>query len=98
MKIEITTPEVTVFSGTARRDGRPFSIRLQEGWADTGKAYLERFELVLRDDQQPYAPGTYKLSKDSIYVDRNRRLAISPRLVPATPATAAVVNSEKKAS
>lgn len=98
MKIEIKSTEVTVFSGTTRKDGRPFSIRRQEGWCDTGKAYPERVELVLKDDQAPYPVGNYVLAKDSIYVDRNARLAISPRLVPATPATAAVVNSEKKAS
>lgn len=98
LKFEIKAATVETLNVTRKRDGQQFTLRKQEAWIDTGKAYPQRVELTLDRDQGPYPPGEYVLSGDSIYVDRNGRLAINPRLIPANPVTAHAVNQEKKAS
>ena len=56
------------FAHTLSRDGKPAK-------------YPTRCELVLPDDGQAFAPGTYSLAPQSVYVDRYGNLALSPKLV-----------------
>lgn len=86
---------ITVHSGEARsinytnkRTGQPATLRVQTAYAhivnEQGETapYPEKFEVTLRDGQSPYAPGDYTLHPSAIYLDRDGRLAVAPRLVP----------------
>lgn len=44
--------------------------------------YPEKSELMLDGDEAPPRPGDYTLSPASLYVDRQGRLAVAPKLVP----------------
>jgi Helix-destabilising protein len=47
----------------------------------------DKFEIVLpKGITEPHKPGMYTLHPSAIYVDRNGRLVVSPRLVPVPAA------------
>lgn len=48
-----------------------------------------KFEIVLDKDQAPYPKGNYTFSPSAVYLDRNGRLAISPRLIAVPPSKSA---------
>lgn len=93
--IKILSPEAKSIEWGAKPGREAGSMRVQEAWFFTvdrdGKAapFPEKVEVVLdratdsRPAQPPYAPGDYTLHPSAIYVDRNGRLAIAPRLTPA---------------
>lgn len=82
LKIEVKTNQVETFSGISKKTGNPFSISKQEGWLHGKDAYPVKLELMLKDENKPYQTGFYRLDIDqSIYLDRNGRLSISPVLV-----------------
>ena len=95
--IRITVAQTTVkeLKGTSAKTGKPYELRFQTGYAHTqdkdGNAppYPEKFEMSLERDQQPYAPGEYTLHPSAVYIDRDGRLAISPRLTPVKSPSAA---------
>lgn len=90
--IEITSSETENVSGTSNRTGKPYSFKKQTAYLHVfGQDYPDKTELILDDAQVAYAPGHYHLDGESIYVDRNGRLALTPKLVP-------VVSDAKKAS
>lgn len=84
IRIEIHTQEVQVIP-TKRGQ-----MRKQSGYAHTldrnGKQHPHpvRCEFILRDEQQPYAPGNYTLAPQSFYTDKYGQLALSPVLQPVT--------------
>lgn len=88
--IRITVAQTTVreLKGTSAKTGRDYHLRFQTGYAHTvdrdgnTPPYPERVEIPLERDQQPYTPGEYTLSPSAVYVDRDGRLSISPRLTP----------------
>jgi hypothetical protein len=89
LKIEVKSPLVTVKSGVSAKSGKPYSIREQEAYAHVfgkdGKlqAYPVRMQVMLEQEDPPYAPGIYQLDPSCIYVDRFGGLAIArPRLIP----------------
>ena len=46
----------------------------------------DKFEIVLpKGSRTPMQPGMYTLHPSAVYVDRNGRLSVQPRLVPVTP-------------
>ncbi|MFH7043968.1 single-stranded DNA-binding protein [Paucibacter sp. JuS9] len=87
---------VRELSGNARESGKPYHLRIQTAYAhivdEAGNPLPvpEKFEVILEKDQQPFAPGDYTLHPSSLYLDRNGKLSLSPRLAPlrAKPATA----------
>ena len=91
--IEVTIAQTTVreLKGTSAKSGRPYHMRFQTGYAMTvdkdgnKPPFPEKFEISLDSDQPAYAPGVYTLHPSAIYVDRDGRLAVSPRLAPAAP-------------
>lgn len=88
-KIEITSPEIDVISGTSAKTGKPYEIRKQEGFffKGAGEKYPKPFEVMLPKGHAGYAPGMYKLRDDAINIDRNGRLAVTPELVPLEAAS-----------
>ena len=95
IKVSVTSTEVRNQSGNAKASGKPYSLNFQEVWVHTSdrkgnpNPYPEKVEIILEKNEQGaalfYPAGEYTLSPNSIYVDRNGSLAISPRLVPVKP-------------
>lgn len=89
IRISIAQTTVRELKGTSAKSGKDYHLRFQTGYAHTmdrdgnTPPYPERFEVPLDRDQQPYAPGEYTLAPSAVYVDRDGRLSISPRLIPA---------------
>lgn len=93
IKIVVTRPEVKELKGIGRESGKPYHIRTQVAHAytqDPEGNVLElpdKFELFLDPDQAPFPRGQYTLHPSAIYVNREGRLSITPRLAPVAPAT-----------
>ena len=91
IKVSVTSTEVRNQSGNVKATGKPYSLNFQTVWVHThdrqGKPnpYPEKVEIILEKDKDGaalfYTPGEYTFAPESIYVDRNGSLAISPRLV-----------------
>ncbi len=103
IKVSVTSTEVRHQSGTAKATGKAYSLSFQTVWLHTydrhGKPnpYPEKVEVILEKNEQGQAlfwpVGEYTLAPESIYVNRNGDLSISPRLValkPSVPAAAKV--------
>jgi Helix-destabilising protein len=89
IKVVITTPEIKELKGTAKATGNPYHLRIQTAHAftvdkDTGAIveFPDKFEISLDKEQTPYARGTYQLAPSALYVGREGRLEVRPRLVP----------------
>lgn len=81
MRISIDTTETQTKSGTGK-NGKPYSITTQTGYADTGKRYPSEVRIRLQDGEKPYAPGEYCIDfEKSVYVGAFDRLALSEELV-----------------
>lgn len=95
--IKVTVAQTTVreLKGTSAKSGRAYHLRFQSGYAHTvdkegnTPPFPEKFEISLDTDQAPYAVGDYTLHPSAVYVDRDGRLAISPRLTPIAKKPAA---------
>lgn len=90
-KIEITSGQFKHLQGKNAVTGKPYDLRVQVGYffpvdKDTGEVakYPEKFEFFLEDDAKPFAPGVYQLAPSAVYVSREGRLSISPRLAPVS--------------
>ena len=71
------------------KNGKPYHLQIQVGHAftidpDTGEVseIPEKFEMMLDGEAKPFARGKYQLADSSIYVGRDGRLGINPRLIP----------------
>jgi len=88
IKIAITSPEIREMKGIGKTSGKPYHLRMQTAHAFTvGKdgvlaEFPDKFEVILEDGQLPYQRGHYQLSPSALYVSRDGRLEVSPRLVP----------------
>lgn len=97
IKVTVYQQPVREMSGTARESGKPYHMRIQTAYAHivdeqgTALPVPEKFEIILDKDAQPFAPGEYTLHPSSLYLDRNGKLTLSPRLAPlrAKPAASA---------
>lgn len=86
--IKVTVAQTTVreMSGIGKTSGKPYSLRFQTAYAHTqdkdgnSPPYPEKIEIILDKDQSAYVVGDYTLHPSAIYVDRDGRLAVSPRL------------------
>ena len=91
IKVSVTSTEVRNQSGNAKASGKPYSLNFQTVWVHTSdingnlNPYPEKVEIILPKNDQGaalfYPAGDYQLGPNSIYVDRNGNLAVSPRLV-----------------
>jgi hypothetical protein len=95
IKVTVYGLPVREFSGNARESGKPYHLRIQTVYAhivdEQGNSLPvpEKFEIILEKDAHPFAPGEYTLHPSSLYLDRNGKLALSPRLAPLRAKTAA---------
>lgn len=100
IKVSVTSTEVRTQTGNAKATGKPYSLNFQTVWMHTfdrsGKLnpYPEKVEIILDKNAEGaalfYPEGQYTLAPESIYVNRNGDLSLSPRLVPlkASPVAA----------
>lgn len=94
LNVKILAPEARTIEWGAKAGREAGNMRVQEAWVYTvdqdGKTspFPTRIEVVLnratdsRPAQAPYPAGDYTLHPSSVYIDRNGRLAVTPRLVP----------------
>lgn len=77
IKIEVKSDEFEVFSGTSKRTGNPYSIKKQQAYAHLpGKPYPSEISISLADDQEPFKPGNYTLSPESLKINNWGNLEI----------------------
>lgn len=92
IQVTILKSDIQEIKGTSAKTGKPYHLRKQTGYAHTidrdgAVAEIpEKFEFFLEDGQEPYTRGKYTLSPTAVYVDRDGRLNITPRLVPVNKA------------
>lgn len=99
IRVTVAQGDARSIDYTNKSTGKPARFYVQTAYAHTvDKAgnpalYPEKIEIGLeRDDQGnplTWSPGEYQLHPSSLYVDRNGRLAISPRLAPLKTKAAA---------
>lgn len=88
--IRITVPALPVrnLRGVSKTTQKPYDLNVQVIYChvadEHGKPlpYPEKSEVMLDSGQSPYPAGDYTLSPASLYVDRNGRLSVTPKLVP----------------
>lgn len=92
IKIQVTTSEIREMKGIGKTSGKPYHMRIQTAYAfgvdpNTGAVaeFPDKFEIALEADQVPYQRGVYTLSPSSVFVSRDGRLEMRPRLVAAAP-------------
>lgn len=96
IKIQITSSDIREMKGIGKTSGKPYHMRFQTGYAFTidqsgvVSEFPDKFEITLEDGQVPYARGTYQLQPSAVFVNRDGRLEVRPRLaaVPAATRTA----------
>lgn len=95
IRIEIRSKSGRHIQGTSKRTGKDYSFWAQPAWAFThdrdGKPnpYPQQFDVVVDSEANLHEPGAYTLAPNSIWIDRNGALTLTPRLVPVAPATKA---------
>lgn len=99
IRIIVSKTTVRELKGNSKTSGKPYHLRFQDAFAYTvdeqgnSEPFPEKFEISL-NDQPAYAPGEYVLHPSSVYMSRDGKLSLSPRLVPAkTPASRPVGTS-----
>lgn len=96
LKVSVKSTDVRNQSGNAKVTGKPYSLNFQTVWVHTigrngePSPFPEKVEIILERDKDGAALfhpiGEYVLADNSVYVDRNGSLAVSPRLVPEAKA------------
>jgi len=88
--IQIHSASLREIAYTDKRTGQPARLITQTAYLHTVNENGERgpvpdkFEIVLPKGQTvAYPVGLYTLHPSAVYVDRNGRLSVSPRLAPA---------------
>ena len=86
IKIQILTADLREMKGVGKTSGKPYHMRIQTGYAFTVgndgavAPFPDKFEIALEETQQPFQPGVYTLAPNSVYVNRDGRLEMRPRL------------------
>ena len=96
MRVEIKDPTVHEHKGVSTKNGKPYALREQSGWAEMGKAYPVEVRFLLRDNQAAFGVGIYEAGVECFWVDRRGNVSFDlakmrpvakPQVV-ATPAQA----------
>lgn len=88
MKIIVSSSDIVERKGVAKLSGKDYHLRIQTAYAFTVSAdgvippFPDKFEILLDPDHAPYAPGNYDLSPSALFVSREGRLEVRPRLTP----------------
>ena len=91
--IAITSPDIREMKGLAKVSGKPYHMRIQTAHAfsvdsdGTIAEFPDKFEITLEDGQPPYSRGKYTLQPSAVYVSRDGKLSIAPRLAPVVAAS-----------
>lgn len=86
--VTVAQTGVRELTGNSKISGKPYHLRFQNAYAHVVDAdgnknpFPEKFEINLRDSESAYMVGDYTLDASSLYVDRDGRLAVTPRLIP----------------
>jgi len=94
IKIAITSPDIREMKGIGKTSGKPYHMRIQTAHAfavdkdGVAGEFPDKFEIALDEGQTPYARGSYTLHPSSLYVGRDGRIELRPRLVPVAAAKA----------
>ena len=95
IQIAITSPDIREMKGNSKTSGKPYHMRIQTAHAFTVQPdgtiseFPDKFEIALEDGQQPYPRGKYTLLPSSLYVSRDGRLEVRPRLTPVSAKSSA---------
>jgi len=91
IKIVVSSPSIVERKGLAKVSGKEYHLRIQTAYAFTVDAetgavadFPDKFEILLDKDQAPYAKGSYSLSPSALFVSREGRLDLRPRLIPVS--------------
>jgi hypothetical protein len=97
IKVVVSSAELVERKGTSKGTyspagvlvpGRDYHMRMQTAHAFTVTPegviapFPDKFEILLDEDQLPYAPGNYQLSPSAIFIGRQGRMEVRPRLTP----------------
>lgn len=89
IKIVVSSPEIVERKGVAKVSGKDYHLRIQTAHAFTVSPdgvmaeFPDKFEILLDKDQNPFPRGNYTLSPSAVFVSREGRMEIRPRLIPA---------------
>ena len=96
IQVRITSSDIREMKGIGKTSGKPYHMRIQSAHAftvdpKTGQIaeFPDKFEIALEVDQAPYARGAYTLQPSAVFVSRDGRLEVRPRLAPVAPAAKA---------
>lgn len=87
IRIVITSPDIRELKGIGKTSLKPYHLKIQTGHAfpidkdGVIAEFPDKFEITLDSDQAPYPRGNYTLQPSALYVSRDGRLSVSPRLV-----------------
>jgi hypothetical protein len=87
--IKITVPALPIrnMKGVGKQSNKPYDMNFQTVYCHTADQtgqplpFPEKVEIILDQGAQPYAPGEYTLSPNSLFVSREGRLEVAPKLV-----------------
>lgn len=93
IKVTVSTTDMNHVKGTSKTTGKTFDFHTQTVWYHTvntdgsSNPYPEKGEVIIERDKTtliatPYSAGDYTLHPGSLYLDRNGRLAVAPKLRP----------------
>ena len=94
IRIVITSPDIREMKGIGKTSLKPYHMRIQTAHAfpidkdGVVGEFPDKFEIALDTDQIPYPRGNYTLQPSAIYVSRDGKLCVSPRLVALAAAPA----------
>jgi len=94
IRITVFDQPIREQKGVGRESQKPYHLRIQTAYvhavdkSGTPLPVPEKFEILLESDQAPYGAGDYTLHPSALYVDRQGRLAVAPRLTPIKAKTA----------
>lgn len=95
IKVVITSPDIREMKGIGKASGKPYHMRIQTAHAFTVSPdgvlaeFPDKFEIALEENQLPYARGSYTLQPSALFVSRDGKLDVRPRLAPVPSKTAA---------
>jgi hypothetical protein len=86
IKIVVDSSEIVERRGVSKTSGNDYHLRIQTAYAFTVKdsgavsQFPDKFEILLEKDVAPYAPGNYTLAPSAVFVGRDGRIELRPRL------------------
>jgi len=95
IRILIHSADVREQKGVSKTTQKPYHLRIQTGyvWCVDSQSnpppFPEKFEILLDAEQSPWPAGEYQLHPSSIYMSRDGKLSLSPRLAPVKAKSAA---------